>query len=77
MSLGVACFPQDAKTPKDLIHEADLAVYQAKHQGRNRVVMATDVPQAIKQAGIPGPDRLNSPQAAAVKPRPAFEQNDA
>ncbi len=48
MSLGVACFPDDANTQKNLIHAADVAVYQAKIQGRNRVVCSADVPHVIK-----------------------------
>jgi diguanylate cyclase (GGDEF)-like protein len=48
MSLGVACFPGDATTQKSLIHAADVAVYQAKVDGRNRVVCATDVRHTIK-----------------------------
>ena len=48
LSLGIACFPQDASTGTNLIHEADIAVYQAKLQGRNRVVSITDVPQSVK-----------------------------
>jgi diguanylate cyclase (GGDEF)-like protein/putative nucleotidyltransferase with HDIG domain len=48
LSLGIACFPQDASTGNNLIHEADIAVYQAKLQGRNRVVSITDVPQSVK-----------------------------
>jgi diguanylate cyclase (GGDEF)-like protein/putative nucleotidyltransferase with HDIG domain len=48
MSLGVACFPADAATSTDLIHLADVAVYQAKLQGRNRVVCVSDVPRSLK-----------------------------
>lgn len=36
ISLGCACFPHDASTATELVHAADLAVYQAKLQGRNR-----------------------------------------
>lgn len=50
MSFGVACFPLDATSATELIHEADAAVYQAKHQGRNRVVRASDVPVSVKLA---------------------------
>lgn len=49
MSLGVACFPQDAQTTEGLNHEADVAVYQAKQQGRNRVICVSDVPYLIKR----------------------------
>jgi diguanylate cyclase (GGDEF)-like protein/putative nucleotidyltransferase with HDIG domain len=48
MSLGLACFPQDAVTLENLIHEADVAMYEAKHQGRNRLVCAADVPHYMK-----------------------------
>jgi diguanylate cyclase (GGDEF)-like protein/putative nucleotidyltransferase with HDIG domain len=48
MSIGIACFPQDAASQTDLVHQADVAVYQAKFQGRNRVVCAADVPHALK-----------------------------
>jgi diguanylate cyclase (GGDEF)-like protein/putative nucleotidyltransferase with HDIG domain len=40
VSIGVATFPQDARRADDLLHSADLAVYRAKIQGRNRVVSA-------------------------------------
>lgn len=35
-SIGVALFPHDARTPVDLIKNADLALYQAKLNGRRR-----------------------------------------
>jgi diguanylate cyclase (GGDEF)-like protein len=40
ISIGVAEYPADAAGPDELVHEADLAVYRAKLQGRNRVVAA-------------------------------------
>lgn len=44
ISLGVAGFPADATDANALIHQADLAVYRAKLQGRNRVLGASSEP---------------------------------
>lgn len=46
MSFGVASFPKDGATINDLIHQADLAVYQAKLRGRNCVALASEVPHS-------------------------------
>ncbi len=82
MSLGVACFPTDGDTLTGLIHEADVAVYQAKLNGRNRVVCATDVPHYIRLGDVtagPGSEEparaylaahTASPQAAPRFPAP-------
>jgi diguanylate cyclase (GGDEF)-like protein len=39
-SLGVACFPEHGTTLRGLIKAADQAMYQAKQEGRDRVVAA-------------------------------------
>lgn len=40
ISIGVATYPDDGKTAEQVLSGADQALYVAKHQGRNRVVMA-------------------------------------
>ena len=40
ISLGIATFPEDAKSIDDLIKIADRALYKAKENGRNRVEIA-------------------------------------
>ncbi|MBA1154746.1 bifunctional diguanylate cyclase/phosphodiesterase [Microvirga mediterraneensis] len=38
VSIGIAAFPDHDGTPAELIKDADIAMYQAKSQGRNRVL---------------------------------------
>ena len=38
VSIGVACWDQ-SETLEPLLHAADCALYQAKRQGRNRVIV--------------------------------------
>ncbi|MGI8906620.1 MAG: diguanylate cyclase [Candidatus Sumerlaeaceae bacterium] len=40
ISVGVAAFPENGSTPEQVFRSADAALYQAKTQGRNRVVAA-------------------------------------
>lgn len=44
-SFGVALFPQDGENPETLLRHADLALYQAKHQGRNTYRFYWQCPQ--------------------------------
>jgi len=44
VSIGVAGYPKDGTDANELIHQADLAVYRAKLQGRNRVLGASSEP---------------------------------
>jgi len=40
LSTGIATFPSDgAKDAKELVEQADKALYQAKETGRNRVIL--------------------------------------
>ncbi len=38
ISIGIASFPQDAQTKEEIIRKADLALYRAKKEGKNKVV---------------------------------------
>lgn len=43
VSIGIALSPNDASDPESLILAADQALYHSKHQGRNRVTLASDL----------------------------------
>src|SRR5919198_6218484 len=82
VSIGVAAYPKDGTDVNELIHQADLAVYRAKLQGRNRVLDASaepllmpakrqvPIPEAGDQVG-PLPSRAESvPTQERRHPRP-------
>jgi diguanylate cyclase (GGDEF)-like protein len=51
-SIGVAAFPDDGRDRATLIERADLALYHAKHTGRNRVVTWAEAQaEKTKKAG--------------------------
>ncbi len=50
ISIGVASFPENGTTAYQTLHMADLALYQAKEEGRNRVVTST----SLANQGSPG-----------------------
>ena len=62
ISIGIAVFPDDAADAEKLLHRADLAVYRAKVQGRNRVHAAGDDPltdqSPLRLAGSEPPDLM-------------------
>lgn len=49
LSAGVAQFPKDGETPETILSSADAALYRAKGEGRDRVVLA-DGPAAAQPA---------------------------
>jgi diguanylate cyclase (GGDEF)-like protein len=51
VSIGLATYPLDSDDPSALIHAADLALYQAKSQGRNRTV-DRDQSQVLSQSRL-------------------------
>jgi len=65
-SIGVATAQAEPDgtiaTPHDLLHAADKALYQAKHEGHNRVAMASGIPAT-------GTDTLEGKATAAAAER--------
>lgn len=48
-SLGIASFPEDGRTFTSLVHASDVALYEAKASGRNRIVAARTAPSATER----------------------------
>ena len=76
VSLGVASFPRDGADANELVHQADLAVYRAKLQGRNRVLDASNEPMLAQpepraDAASPcRPERRRRARVTRCRPRP-------
>ena len=86
VSLGVAGFPKDGADANELIHQADLAVYRGKLQGRNRVVGASSEPllmaaersaklRAVVEDGehvvpLPPAEAIEQPEERRATPKP-------
>lgn len=65
-SFGVASFPEDGRTFTALVHASDVALYQAKANGRNRVVASLPPPSSS-----PKPASLAVAATAATAVEPA------
>ena len=69
VSIGVATFPEDAEDANTMIHRADVAVYRAKLQGRNRVVGVSSQPLHAPMGRL---EKLSAlPPEGAARTRPA------
>src|SRR4051812_34144466 len=85
ISMGVAGYPRDGADMNELVHQADLAVYRAKLQGRNRVLDASDEPlltqpqqRAPRLTVLPGgDDEPIRPLPAAPEIVPDVERRQA
>ena len=72
VSFGVAAYPSDGTDANELVHQADLAVYRAKLQGRNRVLRASSEPdlappgRKVRLAAVPDENLYSKPATAAA-----------
>ena len=80
VSLGVAGFPKDGTDVNELIHQADLAVYRAKLQGRNRALLASSEPllmpaeRSARLAAAPEDGEYSAPVPRALPSTPEAER---
>src|ERR687883_860311 len=80
VSIGVAGYPKDGTDANELIHQADLAVYRAKLQGRNRVLGASSEPllvptdRSTRLVAVPEDGEHHTPLPAAQELKPAKER---
>jgi diguanylate cyclase (GGDEF)-like protein len=54
ISGGLASFPWDGANAEELIHKADQALLQAKHDGKNRIYLVGSRGRSIEAAGEEG-----------------------
>lgn len=59
-SVGISCYPKDGKTFEELYQKADIALYKAKHQGRNRFAFYEQWNQECKSDISLEEDNMNS-----------------
>lgn len=48
LSIGMVCYPDDAESREDLLSGVDIALYQAKEQGKDKVSMAEALSQSLE-----------------------------
>jgi diguanylate cyclase (GGDEF)-like protein/putative nucleotidyltransferase with HDIG domain len=69
VSMGIASYPRDGSDANELVHQADLAVYRAKLQGRNRVVDSSEE-SLLAQPEKRSPRLLSLPEEIEEPVRP-------
>jgi diguanylate cyclase (GGDEF)-like protein/putative nucleotidyltransferase with HDIG domain len=80
VSVGVAGYPKDGTDANELIHQADLAVYRAKLQGRNRVLGASSEPLLVpsdrtaRLIAVPDDGSHAAPTPAPAQSQPKEER---
>ncbi|HEV3407897.1 MAG TPA: GGDEF domain-containing protein, partial [Gaiellaceae bacterium] len=83
LSLGVAAYPADGADANELIHQADLAVYRAKLQGRNRALTASPEPllasaeHRARLAAVPQDGDLDAPAPRSLAEPDALDRRAA
>jgi diguanylate cyclase (GGDEF)-like protein/putative nucleotidyltransferase with HDIG domain len=82
VSLGVASYPKHGADANELIHQADLAVYRAKLQGRNRALSASSEPllsppdREGRLASVPEDGEFTAPAPRALHQDPDLERRE-
>jgi diguanylate cyclase (GGDEF)-like protein/putative nucleotidyltransferase with HDIG domain len=80
VSLGVAGYPKHGADANELVHQADLAVYRAKLQGRNRALSASSEPllgtadRETRLAAVPDDSELTAPLPRSLPQEPEHDQ---
>ncbi|MFL9501866.1 diguanylate cyclase domain-containing protein [Rhodopseudomonas palustris] len=74
VSIGAATFPEDGATVDDLLRAADIAMYQAKRQGKGRFVASSLTgtatrPPAPATPNLAPPSRRRAPESADRWPK--------
>jgi diguanylate cyclase (GGDEF)-like protein/putative nucleotidyltransferase with HDIG domain len=83
VSLGVAGYPKHGSDANELIHQADLAVYRAKLQGRNRALSASSEPLLVpaerdtRLAAVPEDGDFTAPAPRAIPQEPQLDRREA